>query len=259
MVTEKQIERQCVEWVFGLTGGELSDKPLAYTVGGNDDVHSFEYHFDGVPDYCGKGDYPDLHDSHVDYFTAVTDCLYGNAPDEIVVAGKRYVQVNSFVSSGETECPGMHDDMNDGAVTLEHADVGGKVCMLCEADLGEEHGYIYLGDGWCEVVYRHDAIEAMRTLAESHNLQVWEERITEVTCSECDSVMPVPHDSAHADSDVYCPSCEHKLTSVALADTDRSAWWWWCCSPGCLPEGAPNGPHDSEVDALEEATDGLAD
>src|SRR3982751_2784057 len=98
---EARIERESVEWVFGLTGGELDDKPVTYTYDGGEGV--FHYTFDGVPDYASS-DFDDLHSNDCDYFTAVTCQLYGAAPDEITVGGKRYTQVSSFVSSGETEC-----------------------------------------------------------------------------------------------------------------------------------------------------------
>ena len=36
-------------------------------------------------------------------------------------------------------------------------------------------------------------------------------------------------------------------------------WYWWSCFPGCLPDGAPEGPFDSEEEALADARDGLED
>ena len=29
----------------------------------------------------------------------------------------------------------------------------------------------------------------------------------------------------------------------------QEGWYYWICQPGCLPEGEPNGPHDSEDEA----------
>lgn len=30
-------------------------------------------------------------------------------------------------------------------------------------------------------------------------------------------------------------------------------WYWWPCFPGCLPDGDPNGPFDTEDEALGDA------
>ena len=31
--------------------------------------------------------------------------------------------------------------------------------------------------------------------------------------------------------------------------TFEEGWYWWNCQPGFLPEGEPQGPHDSEDEA----------
>lgn len=33
----------------------------------------------------------------------------------------------------------------------------------------------------------------------------------------------------------------------------RAGWYWWACFPGCLPDGDPSGPFDSEADAIADA------
>jgi hypothetical protein len=30
-------------------------------------------------------------------------------------------------------------------------------------------------------------------------------------------------------------------------------WYWWACFPGCIPDGDPMGPFDSEAEALADA------
>lgn len=30
-------------------------------------------------------------------------------------------------------------------------------------------------------------------------------------------------------------------------------WFWWPCQPGCLPDGEPNGPFDSSIEAYLDA------
>jgi hypothetical protein len=34
-----------------------------------------------------------------------------------------------------------------------------------------------------------------------------------------------------------------------------AGWYWWSCSPGCLPDGDPCGPFESEAAALMDARD----
>lgn len=34
-----------------------------------------------------------------------------------------------------------------------------------------------------------------------------------------------------------------------------SGWYWWSCFPGCMPDSEPNGPYDTEAEALEDAQD----
>lgn len=33
-------------------------------------------------------------------------------------------------------------------------------------------------------------------------------------------------------------------------------WYWWACFPGCLPDGDPIGPFDTEAKALADAREG---
>ena len=30
-------------------------------------------------------------------------------------------------------------------------------------------------------------------------------------------------------------------------------WYWWSCMPGCLPDGEPTGPFETEAEALADA------
>lgn len=30
-------------------------------------------------------------------------------------------------------------------------------------------------------------------------------------------------------------------------------WYWWACYPGCLPDGEPIGPFETEADAIADA------
>jgi hypothetical protein len=46
------------------------------------------------------------------------------------------------------------------------------------------------------------------------------------------------------------PQCE---------DCPESGWYWWSCFPGCLPDGDPNGPFDTEDKARIDAQSGMDD
>jgi hypothetical protein len=153
-VKERAVERQQVEWVFGLTGGELDDEPLF--CGGT----VYHFHYDGIPEYAGE-DFPDQHDNGIDYYTVVACFLHSKGVEEDAVPYEDYKLTRWYQSSGEAECPGR----NCGSVEEAWEHEKGSVCYLCEADkpkLGEPvedgngHGYIYLGEGWCEVVFRRD-------------------------------------------------------------------------------------------------------
>jgi hypothetical protein len=37
----------------------------------------------------------------------------------------------------------------------------------------------------------------------------------------------------------------------------EAGWYWWSCFPGCLPDGEPNGPFETEEEALSDAREGL--
>lgn len=170
MYPEKDtIERERVEWVFGLTGGELSDAPLRYVeirvtprnanfpprvCCSRPDIDVRRgwapYWYEGVPDYSEIKE----HTHNGSFLTIVNDSgSYGTAqlPRVIYAHGRRWRRVASYASSGEHDCPEGRDvtvgsEMRDGEIPPE-------LCPLCEAERGELHGCIYLGDGWQEVVY----------------------------------------------------------------------------------------------------------
>jgi hypothetical protein len=140
------VARQQIEWVFGLTGGELSAGPWA----------GYAYWYEGLPSYAAQ-DYPDRFKEGVEYRTVIHSGLFSAPPTTL--DGFAFVQ--SFSSSGECECPGQSEDGDseddgDSVVCVTHCADGETTCALCGESLGESHGYIYLGDGECEAVYRRE-------------------------------------------------------------------------------------------------------
>lgn len=167
---EARQEREQVEHVFGLTGGELADRP--WTGGKSVQESGFSnapqrdtcerpwtrhYWYEGVPEYA-ESDF----DTYAETYRTTVECaLYGRPAVELFDAdGARWVFQQSFSHSGETQCPGADDDEHGGKVTAAHT-AGGTECYLCGESEGDEHGYIYLGDGWVEAVYRLEDREAL--------------------------------------------------------------------------------------------------
>ncbi len=136
-------ERAQVEQVFGLTGGELSDDPWIIADEKGQDW-TFHFYYDFPPEYAERQfDYT----AHT-YRTVVRDNMFGEPPDRF----NGWTKKATFSNSGETECPYRNDPL-----TL----VATETCPLCEALIGEEHGYIYIGDGWAEIVYQQvDIVKA---------------------------------------------------------------------------------------------------
>jgi hypothetical protein len=142
MIDRRQAEwlKGQIEWVFGLSGGELEEEPWG----------DWQHWYMGVPEYAG----PEHTDPTVEYRTAILDCSYSQPPEKL----DGWALDTIYHSSGETECPGGW--MGDGLVNRNSAvcvpdNRGGKyrVCPYCEAREGTKHGMIYIGDGWVEAVY----------------------------------------------------------------------------------------------------------
>ena len=140
--TPEQIEREQVEWVFGLTGGELADEPWR-PLGADGTAWVFPYWHDGVPEYA-EADFDDVYEAT--YRTVVCD---DTLPDVVIDAddGASWQLVKFYSNYGETECPRRQaDDPADGLP-----------CDLCGED--DEHGVIYFSDRWGETVYKQDELD----------------------------------------------------------------------------------------------------
>jgi hypothetical protein len=74
-----------------------------------------------------------------------SDAFCTAAPPERIADAEGIWELQAtFVSSGEAECP-------QGTESVEE-----ERCPLCDEARGQSHGYIYLGDGWAEAVFRND-------------------------------------------------------------------------------------------------------
>lgn len=128
------LERDQVAHVFGETGGDLQDESWVATELATGLSWIFHYWTEFVPEYAASD-----FDDGADYRTVIRDNLFGEPPTDLEGG---WHKVATFASSGESECPA-------GAGTPSPTP-----CPLCEAPAGIEHGYVYIGDGWAEVVYR---------------------------------------------------------------------------------------------------------
>lgn len=62
--------------------------------------------------------------------------------------------------------------------------------------------------------------------------------------------------------DGACPACMSMVESAEMygnASDEHCGWYYWFCLPGCLPDGEPEGPFETEAEALADAREGLED
>ena len=130
MAIDIDIERERIQCAFGLGGGELHEAHADFP---DEWDGVLAYWYEGVPDYATE--LRDLDEAR----TALIDCMFGfPSPPE------GWKQVASFSSSGEAECWWCAGGAGDATGNEDERDR----CKLCEGD-----GVVYIGDGWCEVVY----------------------------------------------------------------------------------------------------------
>lgn len=169
--TNDTIERERIEWIHGLTGGEMSDRPLRVF-----DLYRrarlwARYWYDGAPDWSDEHAYDSGRKGwRGSWRTLVWDSgAYGDfAPPASFrdATGRRWRKVNAYRSSGEAPCPVPENhpgkvERSQARLTPKHAPFHGLLrpmnrraeCPLCEERIGSEHGYLYLGEGWIEAVY----------------------------------------------------------------------------------------------------------
>lgn len=65
-------------------------------------------------------------------------------------------------------------------------------------------------------------------------------------------------DPAREEDPFALPDCEVFYADDLIDENGEqlpAGWYWWACSPGCLPDGEPYGPFDTEEEALADARD----
>lgn len=195
--TEEEIERTSVEQVFDLTGGEMADAPWYFGIPQEENDYSHpvrsatrRFWYEGVPEWatedfpseargytnsCESATYRTICETHLGYG--------GPIPTEIVDSQGVWKFVCAYGNSGERACvydSGAGERVNDECVLSED----GTVCAYCEAEVGEKHGCIYLGD--CrELVYR----------------------LAGENCDECGEYIPDDADAKDVENDFHLSSC----------------------------------------------------
>ncbi len=178
-------EREQVEWIFGLTGGELSDAPWRVVYESESDVDAttftpegervpehelycstWRYWCEDAPSYVTEREEPELHPEWpATCRTVVTCAIHGGVRRVFFDAedGKKWELLKYFTSSGEAPCPVPEN--HPSKVRRSEAKLQPPnqyrdrpkqrraECVMCGERIGEEHGYLYLGDGWVEAVY----------------------------------------------------------------------------------------------------------
>jgi hypothetical protein len=162
--------RERIEEVFGLTGGELEDKPWFYDPplrqldARREGQSNYSLWFEGVPDHVSSRELP-----HDKWGATYRTALVSHTPYERItdIDGTWRLVFNDFGMS-ETECPYRQKEKGPGVGTVspedrswvaDEGDLFSGHCGFCEEQRGYEHGYIYLGDSWGHAVYMLEGSE----------------------------------------------------------------------------------------------------
>lgn len=125
-----ECQREVISW---LLAEELAEEPWG----------DFKFWYEGAPGYSELPAWC----TEYEYRTVFVDELLGRAPTP-----DGWKRVASFSHSGEGPCPWQGTNLSE------------EVCSLCEheAESGRHpcEGWIYIGDGWREVVYRRPRDES---------------------------------------------------------------------------------------------------
>ena len=159
-------EKEQVEWVFHLTGGELEDEPWVFREDSEpgDPVaigSQYNYWYEGIPDWVRVGDLTRrdhygniIGEAVVDTDTCRTVIHYGGSYGFPPMKIKGWKQVAQYDSSGETDCPMCGAGLGADDIEEIFANLTGDECPMCENDqVGIAPGSLSIGDGWSQVIY----------------------------------------------------------------------------------------------------------
>lgn len=127
--TARQRHLETVRCVFGLGGGELEDGRFAG-----------ELWHEGAPDYAKSECREFAREVGANPWqirTVLTSELYGE-----IATPRGWMRLAHYADSGERDCWWCGEGTGNEGDRAK--------CKLCEGD-----GYVYLGDGWREIVFAH--------------------------------------------------------------------------------------------------------
>jgi hypothetical protein len=64
------------------------------------------------------------------------------------------------------------------------------------------------------------------------------------------------------DLEVFYTTGANDMDEPAVVNNDLAlsrGWYWWSCTPGCLPDGEPDGPYKTASAAKRAALEGADD
>ncbi len=143
---EERLEHEKMEQVTGETGGDLG--PWEVIAADGTPVRR-QWTIDFAPEYMQREVEQEFGDGQFKTVWYGDGGNFGPSFDgQLRDKDGLWRQVRQFAAGHEPECPYLYGDDGNNVV-LEHTYCGeypGLKCRLCEADLGEEHGVIYLGE-----------------------------------------------------------------------------------------------------------------
>ena len=84
------------------------------------------------------------------------------------------------------------------------------------------------------------------------NVEVFQARPIVIECSQCGNTT-APWDGQYDKHSLECPICGVEASAGRFARASTGNWWWWACFPGCMPDGEPFGPFETEAEAIANA------
>lgn len=154
-LTAEQIEAEQIAQVLRVDSGDLEawKRP--------DGTNAFGYSYDFAPEWLDK-EVQDQHGFYSEFRTGITfggGFYSGDVPETIPADDGTWKLIGTYTHNAETECPfaSWDPELNTDRAdkTIKTADCVGPDetrCPYCEGAIGEDHGFIYIGEG-VEAIY----------------------------------------------------------------------------------------------------------